>query len=180
MKKIRILLLLITSIISLSTSFAYGSDDFRPEWGCSVENRWNNWSHGDYRFNGRWNDFVVYSSYNAPWCFAMRVKANGSWPSKSAIKEYKKSGKNFVYDATIEYWVCDKYPTIKDILKTSSYGIKLVNNPEALSAQEKKDLGNIVKRTAKGKLYLLPWRDMIKIFFDDIAIGIDIRNATRW
>ena len=163
----RYLFVLILSLLGIVN----GKAD-RVETAYSIDGYWSRWTYQSYEIAGTLADCVLVKGWNHPSAFNLRIKINNySKPSKSEIKDHIKNDKWFEYSGTVEYWVSEEYPTIKDALKKTG---DLVSNPDSKYSSQKS--GAKVKRTANAKIKIQFNKDgsllSYNLFFDGIGYGI--------
>ena len=164
----RFLVVLIFSLLCISNGKAKS-----VEIAYAIDNYWSRWTYKSYEIAGTYADFVLFKAWDHPSAFSLRIKVNNySKPSKSTIKDYIKMNRWFEYSGTVEYWVSEEYPTIKDALKKTE---DLVSNPDSKHSSQKS--GAKVKRTANAKIKIQFNKDGTmrgyNLFFDGIGYGID-------
>ena len=138
---------------------------------------WGKWKEQYYKYSGdiiynivgNYSGFAVYSKYDHPskYCFKFQISSY-SPPSKEMIKYHYKNNIPFEYSGYVEYFVSELNPTIKSALQ--SVGFAWVKNGDYDSS----------KRTVNATIKILPYKKHPKcynVFFEDVAIGIDIG---RW
>lgn len=166
MKKFLIVAFLLVAIpyctfAQLSTCAYY--DGYWGEWKA----QYSKFSGGCYyNIFGNYSGFSIYLRNHHPseYCLKFQITSY-SPPSKDIIKYHYKNKIPFEYEGVVEYYVSDYYPTIKDALKLQ--GFAWVTN----------STNNSYKRTAKATIKILPYKkrpQCYNIFFEDVAIGIDI------
>lgn len=146
----------------------------------------SHWESYDYLVivNGTYNKFCLhlYSVHPSEFFFKVSI-SNPSKYSDQEIRQRYKSKEWLVYKGVVEYYVTDKYPTIKDVLK----GIQKhelawgwIGGDYNTKEDDAKRFGGIaVKRTAEAEVRIKPYRKNEKgrvynIFFDDVGIAIRI------
>jgi hypothetical protein len=146
---------------------------------------------------GNYNGFVLYLPWEHPsnYFFSFDID-NRTPPTKKEVKEHSKKGLWWEYTGTVEYYVCDVYPTIKDCFKqfgrplmksdleSSEYSSKL----SVLRATRIRQQGSFVakgltKRTARATIKIAPYshkslKPMVyNIWFEDVGFGIDLAGS---
>ena len=166
-KYIKLFLVIVTYLLGIGNAFpirtAYGMDGY-----------WSSWNFSLLEVTGSMRNFVLFNGSDHPSIFLLRWKAdNYTKPSKKEIKEHIKSDSWFEYTGTVEYWVSEEYPTIKDVLKKKQGS--LVTNPDSGYGNSQSS-GRKVKRTATAKMmcqfYKNGYIKNINLFFDNIGYGI--------
>ena len=91
------------------------------------------------------------------------------------IKEQRKSdyklGIWYEFTGTVEYYICDDYPTIYDSFKSSKRASFI--NPQNPDGRPTK------KVTSKAKIKIAAFKDhpvCYNIWFDNVGLGIDLNN----
>lgn len=165
--------------------FCFNYDGYWGDWESCFQ-----W----YKIYGSYNGFLIYESHKHPSEYFFNFEINNrTAPSKKEVKEHFKSNTWWEYQGTVEYYVCDVYPTIKDCFKqfgrpllksdleTTEYSSKL----SVLRATRLKQQGNFVpkgltKRTARATIKIAPYSHkklkpkVYNIWFDDVGFGIDL------
>ena len=73
------------------------------------------WAPNYITING--NTILLYDSSSRPWNYVFKVIINGfNKPSDSEMKKYFKNNSHFNYSGTVYYYVCDRYPNIKNVI----------------------------------------------------------------
>ena len=161
MKKLLILILL--STFSMMTK-----SQIRTTY--NLDGYWGTWrSQVSYNVYGNYSGFVLYESYHpSDYVFKFQIDSYKA-PDKKTIKRHRKNNLWYNYYGTVEYYVSEKYPTVRAMLKAKGfpfrdYGWGVAGNPR-------------VKRTAKAKISIQPYKKyprVYNIWFDDVAVGIDL------
>lgn len=167
------------------------------KFSCYYDGYWGEWSSFSVKLQGNYNGFVIYPSWEHPsnYYFSFEID-NRTPPTKKEVKEHYKKELWWEYTGTVEYYVCDVYPTIKDCFKqfgrplmksdleSSEYSSKL----SVLRATRIRQQGNFVtkgltKRTAKAKIRIAPYsykslKPMVyNIWFENVGFGIDLNRS---
>lgn len=102
--------------------------------------------------------------------FKFRIDYPFQVAPKKVRKEHLKTGEWYVYKGTVEYYVCDAYPTAQDLAK-----INYLVTPDPRS-----DSTPCVKRICKdATIKIAPYKKRpvcYNIWFDGIGVGIDIQK----
>lgn len=144
----------------------------------NVGGYWNNWVYSVYNAYGHYDNFVLCSGTH-PSIFTLRiVLSNYQEPDKKTIKEHKKNNIWYTYNGIVEYWVCDKYPTIESVLKgASNEEFPFIPNPES-GLNYNQEWGRRVKRTANATIKIAPYDKLPRVYnlyFDNVGVGIELR-----
>ena len=94
---------------------------------------------------------------------------NYKLPTKKQRNEHMESGKWFEYSGYVNYYVNDKYPTAEALAKSNTLVIPDPRIDKTPNAQ----------RQTRAIINIAPFKHKPEVFnvvFDDIAIGIDIRE----
>ena len=132
---------------------------------------WGEWkkpNYNMYKLYGNYSGFIVYyqSDHPSEYIFKFQIESY-SQPSKEAVKYHWKNEEWYEYYGYVEYFIDSSYPTIKTALKTCSFAL-LSNNSYS------------TKKTANATIKIAPYKDhprVYNIFFEDIAIAIDLCNC---
>ena len=115
-----------------------------------------------YRIYGNESGFIVYDADNHPSDYVFKFQINNYVaPTKQQIKEHYKRDEWYEYSGTVEYYVVESKPTIKEILK---------DHCDWPGRTEP-----IAKRIANATIKIAPYKKhprTYNIFFDDVAVGI--------
>lgn len=121
-----------------------------------------------YGLYGNESGFIVYDADLHPSDYVFKFQINNYVaPTKKQIKEHYKRQEWYEYYGTVEYFVVEEYPTIKDILKQWGfplYGQHTTGTP-------------IAKRVANATIKIAPYKkhpEVYNIWFDDVAIAIQL------
>lgn len=170
-KSLRILFLL--ALILLAEQSVIAQTSLRS---CvNVNGMWSNWQTATIRggFYGNYTSFHLFDEPNKPWSdvhFSFTIY-NYVEPSDDVKKQHRMSKEWFQYNGIVEYWVCDEYPTIKDVLSEFMW-------PAICS----KGNGVRVKRTANAIIRIEPYKKHPRVYnfiFDNVAFAIDL-EFDRW
>lgn len=144
-----------------------------------IEIAWDgwNWSSSDDIY-GNYGDFYFYPRGGFPRDYYFRVTLkNFSMPTQKELKRHRKKEPNkwYEYQATVEYIIDDKYPTLKDAIK--ALGMPLSISDHNYQSKNKP----FVKRSATATVRISPnsskskvWPEVYNIWIDNIEIGIAI------
>lgn len=156
-----------------------------------------------YYYNGAWSDWdteyvgmqlytnngiCLYRTHHPSEFF---FKCNPSMPislSSKQIKKKMRSNAGLDMPGTVEYYVTDKYPTIKSILQgISHHEITWDSIGGDYNSLRLKLYGGVaVKRTASASINLRIFNDgkskwlRYEIWFDNVAIGLKVRIGYAW
>lgn len=172
-KYIKLLLVIVISFLGIG-------DAVSQQFAYLIDGYWSNWEYKGVTAGGSLRNLVVFYSDEHPSIFELKWKAdNYTKPSQKEIKEYIKKDAWFEYTGTVEYWVSEQYPTIKDALKKSGF---LVTNPD--SRIENFDFcGKKAKRTANAKMRCKFDETgdivVISLIFDGIGYAISFKTLYR-
>lgn len=144
---------------------------------CYYDGYWGEWKPLSIDLYGNYGGFIFYNSgdHKSNYVFKFQI-SNYITPTKKAIRYMKKNNRWFEYEGTVEYWVHEDYPTIKDVFK--KFGCPMRFRFESQYSDNKKPT---VKRVAKAKIQIAPnfYKNhprVYNIWFDDVGFGIDLRN----
>lgn len=119
---------------------------------------------------GNYSGFCIYYSNSHPSTYTFKFQTNNYYtPDKKTRKEYLKNNKWYEFYGTVEYYVYDEQPTIKDILKAKTEFVHFpVIQPTFKSAR---------KKTASAKILIAPYKEhpqVYNIWFEGIGVAIDL------
>lgn len=167
------------------------------KFACYYDGYWSEWRSFSAKLNGNYNGFIIYSPWEHPsnYYFSFEIDYRTP-PTKKEVKEHFKKKEWWEYRGTVEYYVCDVYPTIKDCLK--QYGRPLMKSDvesddyngklSVLRASRIRQQGSFVprgltKRTASATIKIAPYSHktlrpkVYNIWFEGIGFGIDMDNS---
>ena len=157
---------------------------------------WGDWSSpGILEVNGSYNGFVIYdklvSHHPSDYFFKFNID-NRTPPTKKEIKKSFKSKTWWEYTGTVEYYVCDVYPTFTECVKhlrrplcindldSEDYKSKLsVMRASYLSKGKSFTPFGYKKVRSRARIRIAPYSTNLckpkvyNIWFDDVAIGIE-------
>ncbi len=121
-----------------------------------------------YNLYGNYSGFIIYDKEFHPsqYCFKFQIN-NYVPPTKKQIKEHYKKKEWYEYSGTVEYYVVESEPTIKDVLKatTNPYGSGFpIYNHGA-------------KRVANATIKIAPYKKRPQVYnfwFDDVGFAISL------
>ena len=118
---------------------------------------------------GNYSGFCTYQSTAHPSTYSFKFQiTNYTAPDKKTKKEHLKNGKWYEYSGTVEYYVNEKFPTIKDRLKISTMFGRF---PSVSPSYEAK------KRIVNATIQIAPYKDHPKVYniwFEGVGVGIDL------
>lgn len=175
MKKLLILILLsaFTMMANAQIGTSYNLDGYWSEWrDCGLA----------YKVYGNYSGFVIYrfSDYHGyvrivgahPSNYEFKFQIDSyKTPDKKTIKQHKKKDLWYEYSGYVEYYVSEKYPTVRAMLKGRGFPF--------MDYSSGKDGNPRVKRTARARIRIQPYKKHPKVYniwFDDVAVGIDLMN----
>ncbi|SEA26845.1 hypothetical protein SAMN04487851_10484 [Prevotella sp. tc2-28] len=122
-----------------------------------------------FKIYGNYSGFCIYYSDSHPSDYTFKFQANNYvTPDKKTKKAHLKNNIWYEYNGTVEYYVDDDRPTIRDILKNSGF----VHFPAL-----KPSIKNARKRSANATIKIAPYKDHPKIYniwFEEVGVGIDL------
>lgn len=130
---------------------------------------WGQWSDVYWMDGtGSYSGFAIHAKGDHPSNFVFRFQIDSyQEPSKEVLKAHRKSKEWFTYTGTVEYYVIESEPTIKDVLKSSGFPYW---NPT-------KTKGPCPKRVAKATIKIAPYSSHPKVYnfwFDGVGFGLDL------
>lgn len=117
-----------------------------------------------YNLYGNYSGFIIYDKEFHPsqYCFKFQIN-NYVPPTKKQIKEHYKKKEWYEYSGTAEYYVVERAPTIKDVLK--QFGFPIYH------------FGMGPKRVANATIKIAPYKkrpQVYNIWFDDVAVAVSL------
>lgn len=157
---------------------------------------WGGWK--DYywcKINGSYNGFVIYDGKHPSDYFFKFTITGRIPPDKKEIKRHYKYHTWWEYSGTVEYYICDVYPTFEESIKefgrplmkgdieTQTYQDKLSMLRASSISQGKTftPIGLMLKRSS-AKIKIAPYPKKTyhpkcyNIFFDRVGIAIDLKD----
>ena len=118
----KILLTLLVGLVSLSTNAL--------SYNLWYDGVWHGWDDFHYSVSGTYDDLIFYYQADGISHYMLRITINGFWvPDKKTMKECIKNNQWLNYKGTVEYYVCDDYPSAYDIwTKRPHYYSGLLHN----------------------------------------------------
>ena len=177
----KFLLFITFALLAIATNAQISTNTYYDGyWG-----EWNTWDLVQpYKLNGNYSGFIIYYaddptlpfySHPSQYIFKFQIE-NYVAPTKQQIKEHRKKNEWYVYSGTVEYFVMESEPTIRDILK--QYHFPLFDK----DTHDK--YGNYaVKRVANATIKIAPYKkhpEVYNIWFDDVAIAIQLLDNVHF
>jgi len=171
------LLLLIASVFLTITAKAQIStcayyDGYWGKW----KQRYVRWPSGqitmnDDEFRGNYSGFIIYDKSDHPSQYFFKFQINNYVPpTKQQIKEHYKKNEWYEYSGTVEYFVVEDLPTIKDILKEIGFPLYHKDIHDGF--------GNYaVKRVANATIKIAPYKkhpETYNFWFDNVGLAISL------
>lgn len=170
----------ITVILAFLCSFL--TQSVAAEFGCSAyyDGYWSSWHTIYAECYGKYSSFILYSSDVHPSNYFFKFTINNyQQPTSKEIKAHRKSNTWYEYQGTVEYYVHEDYPTIKDVLKKEGFPfIYYIDKPywHNWGYDAKKP---IVRRTAIATIKIAPYKkhpETYNFLFDNVGFAIDMRG----
>lgn len=120
---------------------------------------------------GNYSGFIIYWKNNHPSEYFFKFQINNYVPpTKEQIKEHYKRKEWYEYTGTVEYYVVESLPTIKELLKKHGHPIYSYNP---------NNHGNepTAKRIANATIKIAPYKKRPKVYnfwFDDVGFAISL------
>lgn len=119
---------------------------------------------------GNYSGFCIYYSDSHPSAYTFKFQANNYvTPDKKTKKTHIKNNEWYEYNGTVEYYVYDDRPTIRNILKEPTGFVHFpVVKPTIQSAR---------KRIANATIQIAPYKEHPKVYniwFEGVGVGIDL------
>ena len=159
---------------------------------CHYDGFWGNWSNYFTECQGGYGGFALYNYGEHPstYSFAFLVDGYRS-PTKKEIKQHNKSQTWWEYTGTVEYYISDVYPTLKDCLKkmgrpleardTEGYEYKKIEEVARLANIKNGRQSIGLKRVqAKAIIKIQPYKKHPKtynIWVDGVGFAIDLNGC---
>lgn len=143
------------------------AQDYEMGYCSYYDSYWGDWKYTtNFKIYGNYGGFIMYDKYSHPSQYFFKFEINSYLqPSKKEIKAHWKSKEPFVYYGTVEYYVSDFLPTIKDALKQSGRPCR--------------GTGYRLK-TASAEIRIRPYKKhpvCYNIFFDGAGFAISLGTA---
>lgn len=137
----------------------------------NIDGYWGDSSRLSMRIYGNYNGFVLYKDHPSNYTFKFTIDTEHN-PTKKEIKSRYKKNIWWEYTGTVEYYVSEQYPTIKDVLEK---GI----GPTFLNSKSSFPGNPVIKRTAKAIIRIAPYKKRPQTYnfvFDDVGYAINLEN----
>ena len=183
-----LLISLITGIDTASSQSAYKVSYY-------YDGYWSDWKSQYYwDINGSYNGFIIYDKYAHPSNYFFKFYVAGRIaPDKKEIKQHYKTRTWWEYGGSVEYFVCDVYPTFKDCimefgrplkkedLETKDYQNKLsILRASYLSKGKSFSPVGLMKKSSPAKIKIAPYPkksyapQVYNIWFDGVGLAFDM------
>lgn len=133
---------------------------------------WGDWKTSLFKIRGSYRGFMFYDETQGPWdCYFKFSIDNYRLPDSKQRKSDYKLGIWYEFTGTVEYYICDDYPTIYDSFKSSKRASFI--NPQNPDGRPTK------KVTSKAIIKIAAFKDYpvcYNIWFDNVGLGIDLNN----
>ena len=184
---------LIVSLINIVSTPSYGYEENYVHYAFYYDGYWGKWSYDSgSAVYGNYDGFVIFGRYNghpSKYFFKFQIN-NYVKPIKKAIKYHYKNNIWWEYEGTVEYYISDVYPTMKDFVKEnnrflrnfdvdgSDYEQKLsaLRASKMMKGQRFTPIG-FKRITKKAKIRIEPYKKVPRvynIFTDDCGIALDL------
>jgi len=164
---------------------------------------WSQWKETDYdwvsigvkyahiRLSGDFDGYCLYYKDSHPSEFFFRFSISDYiQPTKKEIKQHYKTHTKWIYSGTVEYYVCDVYPTFEDCIKelkrplmksdmnTSDYQSRL----SVIKANQIRKTGHFSpigykKVTKNAEIRIMPYKKVPECYnfiFDNVGYAVDL------
>ena len=119
---------------------------------------------------GNYSGFCIYYSDSHPSTYTFKFQINNYLtPDKKTRKEHLKNNKWYEYYGTVEYYVNNDRPTIRDILKGETGFVHFPTTKPTYNGARKK--------TASATIKIAPYKEhpqVYNIWFEGIGVAIDL------
>lgn len=164
----------IIKTIVLFTFMSFAHNSFAQRYACGYDGYWGKWSEfgSGISFRGYYNSFVIYYSTDHPSEYFFKFTINNYYkPDKKEKKYHLKNNIWYSYKGTVEYYVNEKYPTIKDVFKKFGCPSKYFGERYSSRPPVK------IKRTAQAEIRISPYKknpNTYNFLFDDVGFGVTL------
>lgn len=151
MKKILILILLsaFTMMANAQIRTCYYLDGY-----------WGQWESISYKIYGNNSGYVIYlGTHPSNYVFKFQIDSYKA-PDKKTIKRHRKNNLWYEYSGYVEYYVSEKYPTVRAMLQ--KYGFPFMDNSSGVDGNPR------VKRTAKAKIQIEPYKKTLRFIISGL------------
>ena len=182
MKKIIIFLFFLIPI------FCYGYVAPQLRSCIYIDGEWTNWTRQEHFITGRplYPFYLLYNRFEDnfegfrfkpdkgplnSFCFKFEID-NYIKPNKREIKQHLKNEQWYEYTGWVEYFVCERLPTIYDVLIDVTKNASWINFPNIPSDGYP---ARVVKRRARAIIKIAPYKKIPKVFniyFDGVGVGL--------
>lgn len=171
MKKLIVIMWTILSFLTVDAA----------NWNFYYDGFWHDWEYIGNRFAGSWNDLILYNSADGIENYTLRVTIDNPqvMPNKKQRKEMLKTKQWIDFTGTVEYFICDDYPTAYDIFKKYRSGLwhSLIYH----NWRDKNWNQRPTKRVKKNvRIQVAPFKNnnirTYNIWWDNVGLGITLDN----
>lgn len=142
---------------------------------CSFDGYWSEWIDcgNGISIKGSYSGFIFYEPSEGPWNWLFKFSVdNFKLPDAKQRKKDAKNGVWYEFSGSVEYYICDDYPTIYNVFKK--------NKSPKFVAKEQKDGRPTKKITSKATIKIAAFKDRpntYNIFFDNVGLGISMNET---
>lgn len=136
---------------------------------CCFDGYWSEWQDcgNSCKIKGGYSGFIFYSSSDGPWNYLFKFTIdNFRMPEAKQRKKDAKNGVWYEYTGTVEYYICDDYPTMYSVFKEAKKP-KFVPKDRADGRPTK-------KVTSKATIKIAAFKDRpntYNIWFDNVGVA---------
>lgn len=172
-----ILKIVLFAICSINV-FAAKSQYYSKDIGLAVhfDNYWSDWRYADadyLKIEGSYSGFILYTKEDGPWNYRFKFTIDRYVnPDKKTKKKHRKENLWYTYTGTVEYYICDDYPSIYDVFsrhKAASFVPKVLESGRPTK-----------KITSRATIKIAPYKNnprTYNIWFDNVGLAISLRNG---
>ncbi len=137
---------------------------------------WSDWKScaQTIKIHGEYGGFIIYDQEEGPWSHFFKFTINNFCiPDKDTRKSNLKNDKWYEYSGTVEYYICDDYPTAYSVFKSSKAPVFVTES------WSKKTERPIKKITSPAKIKIRPYKDhpeVYNIWYDNVGLGISLNG----
>lgn len=195
MYKNRLLFVILLFLFSPRILFAQSWENNYVHFSFYYDGYWGKWDlDSGTKIHGNYGGFVIYSDFdNHPSKYFFKFTINNYVkPEKKEIKKHLKNNLWWEYQGTVEYYICDLYPTLTDFVKIkyrflrdfdvndSEYEKKLsaLKASKMLKGQSFTPI-SFKKVIKQATIKIAPYKKVPRvynIYTDDCGIALDLRG----